>query len=366
MTRAAPNHQVIRLMSTVAWLYHTRGLRQGVIAQRLRISQSRVSRLLEQAVDLGVVRTVVVLPDDVPSVLEQELVSAYGLRKAHVHELGTVRDETELVRDLGQLLALRLPTMLQDAPVVGFTSWSRTLQEAVRTPQPCSDCDVRNLVEMVGDLGPPTLQHLAAEQTQRLAGLTGAEPMFLRVPGVMADAAISKALLEYDSHARQALDMLDALDFAVTGIGAGGIVPPLPAGDNFFTEKQVAQARKRGAVGELNLRYIDEEGEPVHTDVDDLIVGITLEQLRRADRRLGVAGGPSKYQALRAALLGRVAQHRGHRCHHGPMAHRQPRLRNFDERNRFGSTSRGLGEVFSDAVMPWPVKVHLVCRKFPF
>jgi DNA-binding transcriptional regulator LsrR (DeoR family) len=95
--------------------------------------------------------------------------------------------------------------------------------------------------------------------------------------------------------------MLDALDFAVTGIGAGGIVPPLTAGDNFVTDTQVAQARKRGAVGELNLRYIDEDGEPVHTDFDDLIVGVTLEQLRRADRRLGVAGGPSKYKALRAA-----------------------------------------------------------------
>ena len=82
--------------------------------------------MLEQAADLGVVRTVVVLSDDEPSVLEEKLVSAYGLRKAHVHEIGTVRDETEIVRDLGQLLALRLPTMLQDAKVVGFTSWSRT------------------------------------------------------------------------------------------------------------------------------------------------------------------------------------------------------------------------------------------------
>ena len=34
------------------------------------------------------------------------------------------------------------------------------------------------------------------------------------------------------------------------------------------------------------------------------MVGVTLEQLRRADRVLAVAGGPSKYLAIRAALLG--------------------------------------------------------------
>jgi DNA-binding transcriptional regulator LsrR (DeoR family) len=90
----------------------------------------------------------------------------------------------------------------------------------------------------------------------------------------------------------------------MTGIGAVNIVPPLLAGENFFTSAQVARAKKMGAVGELNLRYIAEDGEPVNVDIEELVVGATLEQLRRADRRLGVAGGPSKYRAIRAALVG--------------------------------------------------------------
>ena len=42
----------------------------------------------------------------------------------------------------------------------------------------------------------------------------------------------------------------------------------------------------------------------MNADIEDLVIGATLEQLRRADRRLGVAGGPSKYRAIRAALVG--------------------------------------------------------------
>ncbi len=36
----------------------------------------------------------------------------------------------------------------------------------------------------------------------------------------------------------------------------------------------------------------------------NMLVGVTLQQLRAAERVLAVAGGPAKYLAIRAALLG--------------------------------------------------------------
>jgi DNA-binding transcriptional regulator LsrR (DeoR family) len=302
--KTAPDPNVRRMVATVAWLYHTREMRQSAIADRLHISQSRVSRLLDQAVDLGIVHTTVVLPTDDQSILELELESAYDLREVHVHDLGEVRDETQLVRELGQLLAMHLQGVPMVADVIGFTSWSRALGETVRSLKSFGQADVKFVIEMVGDLGPPTLQHLAAQNTQQLANLTGAEPVFLRLPGVLPGKEIKQTLLDHDSHARTALQNLDGLDYALTGIGAVGIVPPLRAGENFFTEAQIARVKKLGAVGELNLRYIAEDGEPLNADFEELVIGATLEQLRGADRRLGVAGGPSKYRAIRAALVG--------------------------------------------------------------
>ena len=59
---AVENPEPQRLATKVARLYHTHGLRQTEIADRLAISQSRVSRLLTQAEDAGIVRTVVAVP----------------------------------------------------------------------------------------------------------------------------------------------------------------------------------------------------------------------------------------------------------------------------------------------------------------
>ena len=47
----------------------------------------------------------------------------------------------------------------------------------------------------------------------------------------------------------------------------------------------------------------------MRTPLDDLVVGVTLEQLRRVPDRWAVAGGPGKYAVLRAALVGRWVDH---------------------------------------------------------
>ncbi len=305
MTRsAAAESELTRLMTTVAWLYHSRQLRQGAIAERLRISQSRVSRLLDQAAAMGIVQTVVVLPSTAASELEAGLESAYGLTEAHVYDLGDTAGNADLTSELGQLLALHLQSVPPDEEIIGFTSWSRTLQETVRHLRPLPHDTTKFVVEMLGDLGPPVMQHEAAQTTRRLADLTGATPVFLRTPGVLTKPDIGRELLAHDPHAQAAIAMHDEIQLALVGVGAADIADTIQGGDNFLTAEQFQYARSQGAVGEVNLRFLDAEGRPIRTELDDLVVGARLEQLSRARRRMAVAGGPRKYQAIRAALRG--------------------------------------------------------------
>lgn len=298
---AVPQDQ-LRLVVKVARLYHSHGVRQAEIGHRLRMSQSKVSRLLRQAEDLGVVRTVVVAPAELNVRLEEELERSYGLDQAHV--VDTVSNvEHEVTRDLGQAAASLLRGLPVEAPTIGFTSWSRTLRELVDNLQPLR-VGTERVVELLGDLGPPALQHESARVTQRLAELTGAEPVFLRTPGVTSSPEVRDALLQQDGYARHALEVMDSIDLALVGVGSCHVVPPLEAGRNFFTEEQLRSVRGAGAVAEVCMRFLDVTGAPLPTEVDGLVTGITLEQLRRARRRWVIAGGRSKHAALTAALRG--------------------------------------------------------------
>lgn len=301
--RASNNNIELRRLATkVAWLYHNRGLRQGEVGERLGISQSRVSRLLETAATMGIVRTVVVPPDDLHAELESALEELYGLAEVHVLDVGP-GDEAELTASLGRGLATMLEGRTLDSEIIGLTSWSRALRETVASLTPMRT-SAKYVVEMLGDVGPPLLQHEAADATSQLAKLTGAEPRFLRVAGVAASPAARAALVQSSEHAQNVLQMLDKVDLALTGVGSCQIDAPLTGGDNFFTQAQFDDVVRRGAVGQLNLRFIDGEGQPVASELDGLIIGITLQQLGNAGARLGVAGGPSKHAAIRAVLLG--------------------------------------------------------------
>lgn len=291
-----------RLMIKVARLYHTHGMRQTEIASRLQVSQSRVSRLLTQAEESSIVRTVVAVPPHINAAVEEQVEARYGVTEVHVVDVVS-EDESELGRDLAHVMATLLQEVTFDARTIGFTSWSKTLRQTVDVLQPVRT-RTEHVVEMLGDLGPPSLQHDADRSTQRLAHQVGATPVFLRTPGVIPSAEVREALLDRDLHVREALGMLDSLDLALVGIGSCHIDPSLRPGDNFFTEEQFAQMRERGAVGEVCLHFIDAEGRPLEDGLDDLVIGATPDQMRSAQRRWAVAGGPRKHEAVRAALAG--------------------------------------------------------------
>jgi DNA-binding transcriptional regulator LsrR (DeoR family) len=98
--------------------------------------------------------------------------------------------------------------------------------------------------------------------------------------------------------------MLDEIDLALVGIGTCDVDPPPRAGESYFTEEQLQEVRRQGAVGQVCLRFIDADGAPLDSPLDSLVLGITAAQLRLARRRWAAAGGPTKCAALRAALGG--------------------------------------------------------------
>ena len=57
-----------------------------------------------------------------------------------------------------------------------------------------------------------------------------------------------------------------------------------------------------GAVGEISFRFYDTDGKQVVTPLNDRVIGITLEELKSAERVMALAGGASKTEAIAGAL----------------------------------------------------------------
>jgi DNA-binding transcriptional regulator LsrR (DeoR family) len=292
----------MRLITKAARLHYIQGERQAGIAEKMGVSQASVSRFLTLAEEHGIVRTVVVPPEGLFPDLEDGLMDAYGLDAVYVVDVSS--REEGVAHTLGTAAARCLAGEFKNGPVLGLTSWSTTLREMARNMEPRANAGITKVVEMLGDLGSPMLQHEAALATLQMAKALDAEAVFLRTPGVMPNAELLKVALA-DAHIQTALRLLDKVDIAFVGVGPADFHGPLEEGDNFFTAEQLAEVRAAGAVGQLHQRFIDAHGNPVGTDLDKLVVGITLDQLRKARRKIVVAGGAAKHAAIAAALAGK-------------------------------------------------------------
>lgn len=282
-------------------MYHERSMRQPEIAAHLSMSQARVSRLLKEAVDRDVVRTVVVSPDGIHAELEDALVEQYGLRDAVV--VDTEGAGIEVIPALAAATATYLDATLKGGDVIGISSWSATLLEAVNVMRAKSTPVAQEVVQIVGGSGSPEVQLHATRLTSRLAELTGARPVFAPSAALVGSREL-RDLLWKEPAVAAVVKAWSRLTMALVGIGTLEPSPLLLRSGNAIAPEDQRQLETLGAVGDVCTRYFDAEGQVVEADFDDHIIGISPEQLRAVDRRIGVAGGPSKIAAIRGAALG--------------------------------------------------------------
>lgn len=292
----------LRLVTKVARLYHQRGLKQPEIGTRLDLSQASVSRALRDAERLGIVHITVHVPRGMFLDLETELEERYNLRSAIVVEPAG-DEETDLLQAMGDGAASYLENVVPKCAVVGISSWSESLLHAVNAMRPIPKSQTEYVVQVLGGIGLSISNSVATRLTERLALVSGGEPAFLLVPGICSDADSRKAMMRERS-CKHVFDFFNRIDLLLMGIGTLEPSRYLSDSGNRMTREEQRELQKLGAVGDVNQRFIDQLGRPVKSAFDSRVVGINLEQIPDIPRRLAVAGGMRKLEAIRSVLRG--------------------------------------------------------------
>ncbi|GGN17686.1 sugar-binding transcriptional regulator [Streptomyces fuscichromogenes] len=295
----------LRLIVRVARMYHEQGLRQAEIAKALGLSQAGVSRLLRQAAERGVVRTIVVSPPGIHSELEDALAGRYDLTDVVIVESDDLPDHPRtLLRALGSAAATYLETAFRPGDVIGVSTWSETLLAAVEVMQPARVRGVEKVVQLMGGMGDPQGQVQATRLTARLAELIDAGPLFVRAPGLVGSAQARLSLL-HDATVLEVGQAWDRLTAVLVGIGSLQPSPLLQLSGNAVADEELTRLRRLGAVGDICQRFFDEDGVHVDAGLGERTIGVSVDQLRSVPRRIAVAGGDRKYGAVRGAVRGR-------------------------------------------------------------
>ncbi|MDP3262930.1 MAG: sugar-binding transcriptional regulator [Tabrizicola sp.] len=290
----------LRLIARVAQMYHAEHKRQAEIAETLRMSQATVSRMLKRAEQEDIVRTTIIPPPGTFAELETALREKYRLTEAIVIDCSEDRDGAVMAR-IGEAAAHFLEVTLQQDEIIGVSSWSQTILRMVDNIHPLKAAKAKYIVQILGGMGEASVQAHATQLTARLAKLTGGEPRLLLVQGITSSREAKLVMLS-DPVVRGTMDFFGRLTLAVVGIGAVEPSELLARSGNTFSREELAMLHDAGAVGEISFRFYDKDGKPVETPLNERVIGITLEELRKTDRVMALAGGESKTAAIAGAL----------------------------------------------------------------
>jgi lsr operon transcriptional repressor len=290
------------LIGKAARLHYEFGLTHREISEMLGISRVKVTRLLAQARDIGMVQITVNSDASPYALVETQLVQRFGLDEAVV--VPGFDDEPRQRSAVARGAAGYLQRVLRDGMTVtiGLSRTLALMPDCIVAPARVN----ATFVPLGGGLSRTSHAVNAHESTERLAQLFGGRAEHLHAPAVMGSPDVAAALRGEPTIAR-ALEQAAAADLALVGIGGmqTATVNLLAAGD--ITREELAELRTAGAVGDIGARFFDGRGEPVSHELNDRLIGLTLEEIRRIGVRVVAAAGSDKHTALVAAVSAGLA-----------------------------------------------------------
>lgn len=276
-------------LATVARRYYVDGASKVEVAEEMGVSRFKVARMLEEAVESGVVTITIDDAGGVDSRLSERLRRHLGLQRCVVVSgSGTT---TDLRRHVGAAAAGLLNEMLEPGNVLGF-AWGRTL--TALTEQLTSLPPV-TVVQLTGTVG-SDLAESPVEVVRRVSLRAGGNAHAIFAPLVLEDPATAAALRRQPDIARS-IALFDQVDVAVVAVGSWA--PPISQLREVLSQGDRDRLTAQGVQAEIAGILITADGQLV-PDFAQRCLSITSGQLSRVPHVVAVAAEKEKAAAVLA------------------------------------------------------------------
>jgi DNA-binding transcriptional regulator LsrR (DeoR family) len=278
--------------AVIARRYYLERRTRVQIAEEFGLSRFKVSRMLDEAVESGMVEIRIHNPGSIDVDLSTALQRRYGLEHAYAVSADT-SDTADRADAVAKAMAELLQSILREGDVVGVDC-GRTLTRIAPFLTELPRCDVVQLTGMAG-----AITANGADLVRRISEVSGGESWPLYAPLVVPDARTA-ASLAGNPQIRETVERHPKVSCAIVSVGAWS-----PGASQVYaslTDDEIATLRAAGVCAETCALLLDAEGGRI-PGLDERRMGIDEELLRAIPTRIALATGPEKIAATRAVLL---------------------------------------------------------------
>lgn len=285
----------------VASAYYLEYKTQAEIARSLGISRSMVSRYLTSARELGLVQIHIASLGTQDNDLRQIALEAFP----HLQEVviaPTHGNAPDALRSMiGRFAANYLKRILRTGMrvAIGCGHTLHAMAAALKT------VDVVNIsvVQAMGNIGHEAHSLDYNEIARAVAIALHAKLYYVSAPAILGvNSGSAQALVNANPTLLHALNLARTADIIVVGIGS--IDSDMLYVRSGLIQEEELNAVRHNAVGDICGRFFNIDGVPQPSPFEDRIVGVDLDDLRRARFAIGVAGCEDKVQPILGALRG--------------------------------------------------------------
>ena len=286
-------------MIKAAKLYYFGNMPQDEIAEMMGISRPKVSRLLTEARQIGVVKVSVSEPDDSLEETTRRIRETFGLRRVIIVPSGANEDIAKA--NVGRAASDFLNENIRPESKIGI-SWGTTLATFAREFRAKEPCPHARVVQMIGGTYSQSLNIDGRELVKTISGKLQCRSSILHAPLLVHNPTLRDLLMQ-EPAVMEHFEHIRTLDMAFIGIGHAGR-DAVAVRANYIAEEEVRKLEAMGMVGDVCGHYITADGEVPETFLTSRVVGITPQQLRSIPLVAGLCVGHKKAEPILAVLRG--------------------------------------------------------------
>ena len=282
-----------------AELYYERNLSQREIASILDTSRSKVSRLLAEAREVGIVDITIHRPIEKLPGLSEDIRKTFNLRDAVVVSAGETY--TDSLRNVAQAAAELFLSIIEPNTTIGIT-FGQTLYHTVQAIEE-SPVEGVEIVQMVGALGEGESQIDGPEIALRMAEKLHGTYRYVHAPAVVENQEVRDVLMQLPQ-IQETMNRAAKADIMLQGIGSLAEEMSSLERAGYISSKERAKYLEQGAVGHLIAKLIDGDGNEISA-FNNRVVAMPFEYMRQAKWSIGISASPIKAPAVLAAINGK-------------------------------------------------------------
>lgn len=299
----------VSLVLKVAYLYYIENKPQSEISSMLGISITTVSRLLAKAKEDKIVEFVIRDPYIECIHLEEEFKKKFGLQDVIITPGITSEEDvnTELAKEnTKKLVAMEsaryLQRIIREGDVLGVT-WGSTIYLMINYLNPSQKLDAK-FVTLHGSIACCENELDVRTLVARMAKAFSGEKYYLLTDALMSSKEAVDIMLK-ERNNRQVFEMFDKINISISGIGSFyPVTESVLASPDFMSSSDLSSLLAEHVAGDIALRFFNQDGKECQTSLSERMIAISLEQFKKIKKKISVASGVSKANALYSALKG--------------------------------------------------------------